>query len=39
VSDLANILGRERRKIKELKQEIIRQEKIVMELLDKIPDK
>lgn len=37
VSDMANILGRQRRKIKELKMEINRQEKIVMELVDKIP--
>ena len=38
VQDMANILGRERRRIKELKMEINRQEKIVMELVDKIPE-
>ena len=38
VQDMANILGRERRRIKELKMQINRQEKIVMELVDKIPE-
>ena len=38
VHELANILGRERRRIKDLKQEITRQEKIVLALADKIPD-
>ena len=38
VHELANILGRERRRIKELKLEITRQEKIVLELADRIPD-
>lgn len=37
-NDLVSILGRERRKIKELKADIIRQDQIILELVDKAPD-
>jgi hypothetical protein len=33
-----NILGRERRKIKELKADIQRQDQIIMELVEKAPE-
>lgn len=35
---MANILGRERRKIKELKAELMRKDQIIMELVEKAPD-
>ncbi len=35
---MANILGRERRKIKELKAELVRKDQIIMELVEKAPD-
>ncbi len=38
VHELANMVGREKRKIKQLKLQINRQEKIIMELVDKVPD-
>jgi hypothetical protein len=38
ISDMANILGRERRKIKELKAELMRKDQIIMELVEKAPD-
>ena len=37
-NDLVNILGRERRKIKDLKADIKRQDQIIMELVEKAPD-
>lgn len=38
LNDMANILGRERRKIKDLKAELQRKEQIIMELVEKAPD-
>ena len=38
LSEMANILGRERRKIKELKAELVRKDQIIMELVEKAPD-
>ena len=37
-NDLVNILGRERRKIKDLKADVKRQDQIIMELVEKAPD-
>lgn len=35
---MANILGRQRRKIKELKGELLRKDQIIMQLVEKAPD-
>lgn len=38
ISEMANILGRQRRKIKELKGELLRKDQIIMQLVEKAPD-
>jgi hypothetical protein len=38
VNEMANILGREKRKVKELNAQLLRKDQIIYELVEKMPE-